>query len=67
MVFIAFPTFVFWRRGRRRKPGHCGCGYDLTGNVSGRCPECGETTDRSLPPEGDGGGFDGKKRLHGHS
>jgi len=25
-----------------RKPGHCrGCDYDLTGNVSGRCPECG--------------------------
>ncbi len=24
-------------------PGHCGnCGYNLTGNVSGRCPECGE-------------------------
>ncbi len=23
-------------------PGHCGqCGYDLTGNVSGICPECG--------------------------
>jgi hypothetical protein len=24
-------------------PGHCpNCGYDLTGNVSGVCPECGE-------------------------
>ena len=24
-------------------PGHCqDCGYDLTGNVSGRCPECGK-------------------------
>jgi hypothetical protein len=23
-------------------PGHCSrCGYDLTGNVSGNCPECG--------------------------
>lgn len=32
-----------WRRGRRRyPPRHCQrCGYDLTGNVSGRCPECG--------------------------
>lgn len=27
---------------RRPRPGCCqGCGYDLTGNVSGRCPECG--------------------------
>jgi uncharacterized paraquat-inducible protein A len=34
------------RRRRPRKPrgrqGVCSeCGYDLTGNVSGRCPECG--------------------------
>jgi hypothetical protein len=26
----------------RRKPGHCRCGYNLTGNTSGTCPECGE-------------------------
>lgn len=26
-------------------PGYCqNCGYDLTGNVSGRCPECGKET-----------------------
>ena len=32
------------RRAARMASGHCGkCGYDLTGNVSGRCPECGET------------------------
>ncbi len=31
------------RRARRLADGHCGyCGYDLTGNVSGVCPECGE-------------------------
>ena len=30
------------RLARRRRPGHCPrCGYDLTGNVSGVCPECG--------------------------
>jgi len=29
-------------QSRRRKSGKCvSCGYDLTGNVSGVCPECG--------------------------
>ena len=33
---------VQWRH-RHITPAHCRrCGYDLTGNVSGRCPECGE-------------------------
>jgi len=33
---------VVMSRGRRTKPGCCTtCGYDLTGNVSGVCPECG--------------------------
>ena len=31
------------RRLRRKPPGHCRkCDYNLTGNVSGVCPECGE-------------------------
>jgi hypothetical protein len=35
-------TVWLWRRDRRPKPGHCQrCGYDLTGNTSGTCPECG--------------------------
>jgi hypothetical protein len=40
----AVPTAVLWWRDRRRiPPGHClKCGYNLTGNVSGVCPECGE-------------------------
>jgi hypothetical protein len=41
---LAIPTLWLWLSNVRRPvPGHChGCGYDLTGNVSGRCPECGE-------------------------
>ncbi|UCC31619.1 MAG: hypothetical protein JSU86_04940 [Phycisphaerales bacterium] len=35
----AIPTL---RRRRRRRKGLCvSCAYDLTGNVSGVCPECG--------------------------
>jgi hypothetical protein len=42
LVVIAIPTaFLFWR-DRRIPPGHCqSCGYNLRGNVSGVCPECG--------------------------
>jgi len=30
---------------KRRREGHCvHCGYNLTGNLSGVCPECGEKT-----------------------
>ena len=36
------PTLWLWLRRRHHKEGHCrSCGYDLTGNLSGRCPECG--------------------------
>ena len=32
-------------RGHRLRHGLClACGYDLTGNVSGTCPECGSPT-----------------------
>ncbi|HQL54004.1 MAG TPA: hypothetical protein PLQ87_04795, partial [Phycisphaerae bacterium] len=31
-----------WRARRLHRVGVCRkCGYDLTGNMSGRCPECG--------------------------
>ena len=43
-VLVALPTaFLWWRDQRRIPPGYCRkCGYDLTGNVSGACPECAE-------------------------
>lgn len=41
-LVVLAPTAMLWIRNWRVAPGHCGkCGYDLTGNVSGRCPECG--------------------------
>jgi hypothetical protein len=42
-VICALPSCLLWWLDRRRtRAGFCvGCGYDLTGNVSGRCPECG--------------------------
>jgi hypothetical protein len=34
---------VWWVKWRTPPEGHCrNCGYNLTGNVSGICPECGE-------------------------
>jgi len=46
LLFVIYPTIAFVRspvrRRRRRKKGLClKCGYDLTGNVTGICPECG--------------------------
>ena len=41
LLGTAVPTALLWRLDRRPLPGHCPCGYDLRGNVSGTCPECG--------------------------
>ena len=39
---------VLRRRWRRHPPGHCTkCGYDLTANVSGVCPECGTKVEQA--------------------
>jgi len=47
LLLASYPTIAFirgpLRRHRRRKRNECiHCGYNLTGNVSGICPECGE-------------------------
>ncbi len=42
---------MFWRRRQRllRQRGLClTCGYDLTGNDSGACPECGRPTESTV-------------------
>ena len=48
VAFAAYPVFLFflghcpYRRHQRRKKGLCvHCAYNLTGNVTGVCPECG--------------------------
>lgn len=52
LLLGAYPTVAFirgpLRLWRRRNTGHClRCGYDLTGNVSGVCPECGTGVGRA--------------------
>ena len=52
---LAYPFVAFirgpLRRYRRRRRGLClKCGYDLTGNVSGVCPECGAEVARPSVP-----------------
>lgn len=51
VLFALYPTIAFIRgpvrRYRRRKRGLClRCGYDLRGNTSGICPECGKPLNR---------------------
>jgi hypothetical protein len=42
VLMLAGTALLLWRTRSSPPAGHCQtCGYDLTGNVSGRCPECG--------------------------
>lgn len=49
-------VLLWWLDRRRARPGLCtACGYDLTGNVSGTCPECGlEIASKTAPARTDG-------------
>jgi len=48
-LLVWSPFFILWRKSRKPAPGHCqGCGYDLTGNQSGRCPECDRRVDADM-------------------
>ncbi len=51
LILAAYPFVAVMRgplrRYRRRRCGLClTCGYDLTGNESGRCPECATEVER---------------------
>ena len=44
-AMMILPTAVIWYRDRSYPPGTClQFRYDLTGNKSVRCPECGNPT-----------------------
>ena len=54
-VILVSPWIGREKWAERRSRGLCGrCGYDLTGNVSGVCPECGTavSSDPNPPPLG---------------
>lgn len=42
LVLALLMVISVWHERRRRCQGRClKCGYNLTGNLSGVCPECG--------------------------
>ena len=55
LPLLALTAFVVHRDRTRKLPGQCRkCGYNLTGNTSGRCPECGVV--QAIPPPASGRG-----------
>jgi hypothetical protein len=51
LAATALPTALLFACGRRRRgyPFCERCGYNLTGNTSGRCPECGTPLEADVP------------------
>ena len=52
-LIVLLPTLWLWHRDRRKPPDvhrdFCrGCDYDLTGNTSGVCPECGAACEPAI-------------------
>ena len=50
LIFAILPAiwFIKWRKRIKLRPNSCpSCAYDLTGNVTGQCPECGATLNLS--------------------
>ena len=44
VIFAILPAIwlIKWNKRRKLRPNACpACGYDLTGNETGKCPECG--------------------------
>ena len=51
--FAILPAIWLYKWNKRRKLGSnacASCGYDLTGNESGECPECGAVAETALEP-----------------
>ncbi len=59
-LLLAIVAYGMHRRRRREAAACRSCGYDLTGNVSGTCPECGAAVPEDLVRRGDGAGQDSK-------
>lgn len=55
LVLVGVPSAILWWSDRRTPKGHCrSCDYDLTGNVSGICPECGTPVPDARTPRASG-------------
>ncbi len=49
VTLVLLSCLLYRASTRSSSPGFCSCGYDLTGNVSGRCPECGRGVEKQMP------------------